>query len=141
MPAFALPDPLSRHSQLVAAIRHHLPHTLAIYAFGSQVQGAAQADSDLDLAVLVAGYAPPLLLWELSGELADLANCPVDLIDLRAASTVMQFEVLRGARRLWAAGIEADLFECYVMNEKLQLDASRAGVLADIRREGRVHAR
>lgn len=141
MPAFTTPDPLSRRSQLVAAIRRRLPHTLAIYAFGSQAQGVAQADSDLDLAVLVAGYAPPLLLWELSGELADLVNCAVDLLDLRAASTVMQFEVLRHAQRLWAMDLEADLFECYVMSEKLQLDASRAGVLADIRREGRVHAR
>lgn len=141
MPALTTPDPLSRHSQLVAAILRRLPNTLAIYAFGSQVQGTAQTDSDLDLAVLVAGYAPPLMLWELSGELADLANCDVDLLDLRAASTVMQFEVLRHAQRLWAKELEADLFECYVMSEKLQLDASRAGVLADIRREGRVHAR
>ena len=39
-------------------------------------------ESDLDLAVLVAGYAEPLALWELAGDLADLVGCPVDLLVL-----------------------------------------------------------
>jgi predicted nucleotidyltransferase len=39
---------------LVAKLRAALPNLLAIHAFGSQVQGTAGVDSDLDLAVLVA---------------------------------------------------------------------------------------
>ena len=65
---------------LVDHLRRHLPALLAVYGFGSRVQGTAGADSDLDLAVLVAGRADVLQLWSLSGDLADLAGCPVDLI-------------------------------------------------------------
>lgn len=104
-------------------------------------QTSARADSDLDLAVLVAGYADPLQLWDLSHMLADMAGCPVDLLGLRAASTVMQYQVLLQGQRLWAQGMEADLFECFVMGEKLALDEARAGTLADIAESGRVYGR
>lgn len=123
---------------IVSAIRARFPQTIAIYAFGSQIRGQANGDSDLDLAVLVAGYADPLLVWDLS---ADLAGCNVDLLDLRAASTVMQYQVITTGVRLWAAGVQAGLFACYVLSEKTALDTARAPLLADIERTGRVYAR
>jgi predicted nucleotidyltransferase len=126
---------------VVQVLRRTLPDALAIYAFGSQVAGTARVDSDLDLAVLVAGYADPLQLWDLSHQLAAFAGCPVDLLDLRAASTVMQYQVLMHGKRLWAEGMDADLFECFVMGEKLALDEARAGTLADIAKDGRVYGR
>ena len=48
------------HQAIVEALQSRLPGLLAIYAFGSRAQGTARPDSDLDLAVLVAGYAEPL---------------------------------------------------------------------------------
>lgn len=135
-----LPDTLlGPDGPLVTAIRARLAHVIAIYAFGSQVAGTAGSDSDLDMAVLVAGYADPLALWDLSGVLADIAACPVDLLDMRAASTVMQYQVLTTGTRLWSVGLEAGLFECYVLSEKTALDAARAPLLADIRASGKVH--
>jgi len=127
--------------QLVALIRTRFPLTLAIHAFGSQVQGNANAKSDLDLAVLVAGYADPLGLWDVSDQLADVVGCQVDLLDLRAASTVMQYQVITTGRRLWSAGLQADLFECFVLSEKTALDEARAPLLADIAATGRIYAR
>lgn len=124
--------------QLICA---RLPGLLAIYAFGSQIDGAAGPDSDLDLAVLVSGYAPALQLWELSGEIADLAGCPVDLLDFRAASTVMQYRILTTGQRWWAADSRADLYEAGVLSDKTELDCARAGLLADIQREGSVYGR
>ncbi|ACB33545.1 DNA polymerase beta domain protein region [Leptothrix cholodnii SP-6] len=124
---------------LLPALRNAFPDALAFYAFGSRVQGTARADSDLDLAVLVPGYADPLALWSLAADLSAQAGCDVDLLDLRAASTVMQYQVLTTGERLWAQEPDAGLFECYVMSEKLELDQARAGLLADITREGRVH--
>lgn len=132
-------DLLSADGPLVAAIRARFPQAIAIYAFGSQIGGTANADSDLDLAVLVAGYADPLALWDLSGALAEIAGCPVDLLDMRAASTVMQYQVLTTGTRLWSAGLEAGLFECFVLSEKTALDAARAPLLADIQATGKVH--
>ena len=112
---------------------------MAIYAFGSRVQGTAGPESDLDLAVLVAGYADPLVLWDVANQLSDLAGCPVDLLDLRAASTVMQYQVITTGQRLWSAGFATDLFEIFVLSEKTALDEARAPLLADIQRTGKIH--
>ena len=126
---------------VVTALRAAFPHALAIYAFGSRAQGTARADSDLDVAVLVAGYAEPLHLWAQANVLAEVLGCAVDLLDLRAASTVMQHQVLTHGRRLWACELEAGLFDSYVLSEKLALDSARAGLLADIFKEGAVYGR
>ena len=124
---------------VVSAIRSRFPNALAIYAFGSQVQGTSGPQSDLDLAVLVAGYADPLVLWDVAGQLSDLAGCPVDLLDLRAASTVMQYQVITAGQRLWSGGFDTDLFEIFVLSEKTALDEARAPLLADIQRTGKIH--
>ncbi len=47
---------------------------MAISAFGSRVSGDANANSDWDLAVSVAGDIEPGVLWELSGTLADVTG-------------------------------------------------------------------
>ena len=126
---------------LVELLRSRVDGLLAIYAFGSRVQGTAGAQSDLDLAVLVQGYADPLVLWELAGEAADIAGCPVDLLDLRGTTTVMQQQVLVGGERWWASGPQAGLVECAMLSEKLELDRRRADLLRDIEREGQVYGR
>lgn len=120
-------------------LRESLTGLQAIYAFGSRIEGTAGPDSDLDLAVLIAGYADPVTLWEVAGQIADLAGCPVDLLDFRAASTVMQFRILSTGQRWWAADSRADLYEAAVLSEKTELDSARAGLLADIQRDGKVY--
>lgn len=126
---------------ILQTLQDRLPNLLAVYAFGSRIQGNARPDSDLDLAVLVAGYAEPLELWNLSGDLADLAGCPVDLLDLRAASTVMQYQIITTGQRWWAKDAQAALFEAAILSEKTTLDSARAGLLADIGKEGTVYGR
>ena len=59
---------------ILRTLQVRVPDLLAVYAFGSQIQGTAGADSDLDLAVLVAGYAAPLTLRRLAGEVAVQQN-------------------------------------------------------------------
>ncbi len=128
------------HKQaIVQTLQQRVPGLLAVYAFGSQVQGAAHADSDLDLAVLVAGYADPLLLWTLAGELAEQVGVPVDLLDLRAASTVMQYQVVMRGERWWALDDQAGRFEVAVLSEKTALDSARSALMADIKARGSVY--
>lgn len=122
-------------------LRENIPELLAIYVFGSKVQGTANTQSDLDLAVLVAGYADPLLLWDLSGKIADLVGSDVDLLDFRAASTVMQYQILIQGVRCWALDVQAGLYEAAVLSEKTELDTARAGLLQDIKDQGQVYAR
>lgn len=106
-------------------LQKSVSNLLAIYAFGSRIQGTANKDSDLDLAIMVTGYAEPLQLWDLSNELANQLHYEVDLLDLRAVSTVMQYQVITTGRRLWAKDNQADCFDAFVLNEKLSLDEAR----------------
>lgn len=126
---------------LMQVLQARVPNLLAVYAFGSRVTGTAGPDSDLDVAVLVAGYADSLVLFDLGGELADVAGCPVDLLDLRAASTVMQYQIITTGQRLWARDAQAALFEAAVLSQKTALDTARAGLLADIQQRGTVYGR
>jgi len=129
---------------IVALLQARQTGLMAVYAFGSRVlDGGTQArpDSDLDLAVLVEGYADPVQLFELSGQLEDLARCPVDLLDIRAASTVMQHQILMQGERLWASDVRAGLFEAAMLTEKLHLDEARHGLLQDIMQRGTVYGR
>lgn len=130
-----------RLEQVEAHLRANLGGLIAIYLFGSQASGQAGPSSDVDLAVLVAGRVDPLLLWRLSGELADILARPVDLLDLRAASTVMQYQVITQGRRLWASGVDAGIYEAFILGEKTDLDTARAGLLRDISERGVIHGR
>jgi len=126
---------------LILTLQARVPKLLAIYAFGSRIQGTAGPDSDLDLAVLVAGYAEPLILFGLAGDLADVAGCAVDLLDLRAASTVMQYQIITTGQRWWAQDEQAGLFEAAMLSEKTALDTARAGLMSDIQQRGTVYGR
>jgi len=127
---------------IVAFLQNQVPNLLAIYAFGSQIRGDAHSESDLDLAVLVGGYADPLKLWELAGSLEDRVNCPVDLLDLRAASTVMQYQVITLGQRWWAYDdLQASLYEVMILREKTELDEARGQILKDIEKRGTVYGR
>ncbi len=118
----------------------HLGQPLALYAFGSRVSGHATDESDLDLAVLWATYANPLQLWQLASDLATQWQIEVDLVDLRAASTVLQFQILTTGERLWADPL-ADSFEAFIYSEKDWLDQQRSALLADIQRSGTIYGR
>jgi uncharacterized protein len=78
----------------VQRILQALPSTMAIYVFGSRASDDSTDQSDLDMAVLVAGYAEVVALWSLASDIAVEINCDVDLLDMRAASTVMQYQIL-----------------------------------------------
>jgi uncharacterized protein len=127
-------------STIVEHLRAQVPNLLAVYAFGSRVNGTHGPDSDLDLAVLRAGRVEPLLLWECAHQLADLSGCQVDLLDLRAASTVMQYQILTTGQCWWKADtLTVGLFEAAMLSEKTALDEARAGLLSDIQARGNVY--
>lgn len=126
---------------IVEILRTRIPGLLAAWVFGSRATGGATTESDLDLAVLVEGYADPLLLFDLAARIAETAGCEVDLVDLRASSTVMQHQVLTTGTRLWRRDSHSDLWEAAMLTEKMHLDEARAGLIADITRRGTVYGR
>lgn len=127
--------------KLVGKLQSLLPNLLAVYGFGSRLQGTARLESDLDMAVLVAGHADVVLLWGLAGELEDIVGCTVDLLDLRAASTVMQYQIITTGVRWWALDAQAALFESAILSQKTDLDTARAGLLSDVQKRGSVYGR
>jgi len=129
---------------ILSLLQQRLPALMAAYAFGSRIKDAGQfahAQSDLDLAVLVEGYAEPVSLFDLAGELADIAHCHVDLLDLRAASGIMQEQILTQGQRLWAKDMRADLFEAAMLNEKIYLDQARQRLVHDVMERGSIYGR
>lgn len=130
-----------RLAETATLLRNELPNLMGVYLFGSQAQKIAGPDSDLDLAVLVGGYVEPLRLWELSNTLANQLAIEVDLVDLRAASTVMQFQILTTGKRLWRCGPETDHFELFVLSEKFDMDIWRKPLIDQIQRQGHIHGR
>ena len=117
------------------------PDLLGIYAFGSRTTRQAHADSDLDLAILLAGYADPLRLWESAQALASTLDYDVDLLDMRAASSVMQHQILTTGECWWRKDPQAGLFEAAALTEKLHFDQARTALLNDITHTGRVYGR
>lgn len=134
--------PLHNHLAAVLPTLHaQWPGLLAVYVFGSQCQGTVQPGSDLDVAVLLPGYADPLALWAVAGELAEQVGCEVDLLDLRAASTVMQYQIITTGQCCWALDAQAAMYEAAILSEKTALDTARAPLLADIQHRGSVYGR
>ncbi|MHA7880163.1 MAG: type VII toxin-antitoxin system MntA family adenylyltransferase antitoxin [Saccharospirillum sp.] len=136
MPTFT---PQQSQQAIQDLLQHELPELMGIYLFGSQAQQAAGPESDVDLAVLVEGYVGPLRLWELSNSLANQFGIEVDLVDLRAASTVMQHQVLTTGQRWWRRGPETDHFELFVLSEKFDMDIWRKPLIDQIQQQGQVH--
>lgn len=118
-----------------------LPNLLAVYLFGSQVSGHASPESDADIAILLDGTIAATTLWEHAEQLATLLNRDVDLIDLRQASTVLQYQIITAGQRLWQADSQAAIFESFILSEKTSLDTARQGILTDIQQRGNVYGR
>jgi predicted nucleotidyltransferase len=126
---------------IVEHLRERLPGLLAVHAFGSRIRGASTADSDLDLAVYATSHLAPVALWSVAQELADHLGTDVDLLDLSAATTVMQYQVITTGERWWVASSDADVWEAAVLSQKTALDEARAGTVRDALSRGVVHGR
>ncbi len=125
----------------IARIRQYLPDAVGAYVFGSAASGTMHAASDVDIAVLGRGPIDASTLQPLRERIAaDLAR-EVDLIDLNAAPTVLQMQIVNEGRILDAADKTAlGLFELRVLRDYRDLKRRRAGIDADIVARGRVHA-
>jgi len=126
---------------LINRIKSSLPNVLAIYAFGSQIIGHENEHSDLDLAVLIDGQVETFDLWDLASQLSEIAGCDVDLLNMRLASTVMQYQILQTGRTLWTKQPDAGIFESFILSEKINLDVLRKELLDDIDQRGSIYAR
>lgn len=95
---------MSVELQFLSRIQSAVPDLKAVYLFGSRASGKARADSDYDVAVLAAERLEGKeSFFQLQLELAGLTDNGVNLVDLQSLPVVLQFEVLRGRKRLYCA--------------------------------------
>ena len=129
---------------LVKHIVKRLPQTQAIYFFGSSGTDEERPDSDIDIAVLLPHLESKALdvlaFHELKFELAVMAGKDVDLLNLRAVSTVMQIEVISANRRVYTADeYAADEFEMVTCTLYQRLNEERREIVDEFLKTGRAY--
>lgn len=131
---------MSIQDEVVALLGKKVPQLQAVYLFGSAERGDARTDSDIDLAVLAAAALPAQRRFDIAQELAVAFSRDVDLVDLRAANTVMRATIVSAGRRIYCADPRACAdFENIALSAYARLNEERRGILNDIRERGQVH--
>jgi predicted nucleotidyltransferase len=127
---------------IVSVLKGALPGLKGIYLFGSRAKGSANSQSDYDLAILLdRPLNDALKKWNIAQELAIKLNVDVDLVDLKDASTVMQFQVISSGKRLYSSDIAyCDTFETFVYSSYLRLNEERREILDQVRASGKIFA-
>ena len=121
-------------------LTEHIPDLIAIYQFGSQAQGTARPDSDIDLAFLSAHPISGEQIFHLAQELAIRLHRDVDLVDLRSASTVMRMQVLTTGQCLATKNLQAKAeFEMYTYADYARLNEERRDLVKGIKERGLVY--
>jgi len=137
-------DDRTAQATLIELLCRACPDTQAIYLFGSYGRGTANAESDLDVALLlppVAAYTlPPAFWWTLQAELSDELGVSVDLINLRQVDTVFQIEIIDTGQRIYCVHRPTcDDFEAITISLYHKLNDERAEILAAIRATGVIY--
>ena len=130
--------------QLAATIRSVLPGAVAAWLYGSAARSSMNADSDIDIAVLLPFGDPRQTTWALSAEaqlLAERLHKKVDLVNFSMVSCVLQKEVLSAGNKLFST----DEFivgnaELKALRKYRELNERNAPEFARIARTGKVYA-
>jgi len=129
--------PRGLQEEAIAQITGVFQEVQAIYLFGSVARGEAREESDVDLAILAEREVDPVLLWETAQEIADAVGREVDLLDLRAVSTVMRMQVIsRGERIDCRDKMAAEVFEDFVFSHYALLNEERQAILDEVQERG-----
>jgi len=128
------------YAVVIDLIREAVPDAEAIYLFGSRARADNNPASDVDLAFVARSSIEPVARFDLQERIAAMLHTSVDLIDLRAASTVMRVQVLEHGVLLYERdSSERAFFEASALSAYARLNEERRGILDDIQRRGHVH--
>lgn len=126
--------------RIVSFLTERIPDLIAIYLFGSSVEGTPGLESDIDLAILPVQPLNPLERWNLAQDLANLLKREVDLVDLRKASTVMRMQVISSGQYLYESNRqERDRFEDYVFSSYARLNEERKEIIKKVQERGTIY--
>jgi len=124
----------------VSFLRNVIPSLESIYLFGSQVNGHASKQSDIDLAFLTFEKIDNVKRWEIQEKLAKQLDSNIDLVDLNVASTVMQFQVVSNGERIFTRDYKkATNYEDQVYFLYLDLCELRQPIINHIKESGSIY--
>ena len=122
-------------SHLITVCRQYIPDIKLLYLFGSHASNESHTNSDIDLAVLLTEKIPTVTRWEIQQKLALEFDVDIDLIDLLAASTVMQNQIINKGHCLYDAKDYKGKFEMQVMSMYQHLNEERSSILTAFKGE------
>lgn len=126
--------------KIVAVLQKEIPTLIALYCFGSSVQGYETLESDLDIAYLSDEQFSNIKRWELQEELAALLGRDVDLIDIKTTTDVLKFQIINKGLRIFVQDMrKAEQFEDLAYCLYLDLNEQRKGILEDVYKRGYVY--
>lgn len=101
---------MSFHDIVTKVVIAALPDVELIYLFGSCASGENNQNSDIDIAVFLPDKLDGVERWQRQNEMSIALHQSVDLIDLRQASTVLQYQVVSKGICLYQNNRSADAF-------------------------------
>lgn len=114
----------------------------SVYLYGSFAAGRARPGSDVDLAVLRTAPIDARALIDAALELPGVIDRDVDLVDLRAVSTVLAAHVVAEGRLLHEGDrSNRQHFELLALRLYMELNELRRPILEAIARSGRIYGR
>ena len=118
-------------------LRELVPEISLAYIFGSQVDGTATPESDIDIAFLSKLTTPNIRHFDIAQELTERFNLNVDLVDLREAGALLKTEIIMKGHLLVGTKLDADYFAMHVLRDyqdyKYHVADIEAQILQDIR--------
>lgn len=142
VPASLDPQDAAQDAAIVTQVTATVPDVQAIYRFGSSAAGLATPDSDVDVAVLASTLLSPDTRFDLQERIAQVLRRSVDLVDLRAVSTVFAMQVVGTGLLIHDGETRArGAFEDQVYSAYARLNEERRGILERVAAEGSVYGR
>ncbi len=117
---------------IIDTLKQEIPKLQALYLFGSQNDGSATKKSDVDIAYLSQKTLTSLERWDVSNKLASLLSLDVDLIELSTTNTILRYEILSTADRIYGEGYEVESFETLAYSFYLRFKEERQPIVDEI---------
>lgn len=128
--------------KIIGYLTAKVPGLNGICLFGSQADGSARPDSDVDIAILLEHEARlnSSDLFELKMDLSELLGLPVDLIDLQSAHTDLRYVVLNSAKRIFCKDAYfCDFFEMTAFSMYQNLEVERKEIIEEVKKRGTIY--
>ena len=129
-------------TQLTTDIQSVLPDAVAAWLYGSAASGSMNAESDIDIAVLLPSHDARKTTWSLREEAQALAarwDREVDLVSFSAVSCVLQKEILIAGQPLFSKGdLVVGNAELWALSQYREFNERNAEEFTRIARAGKV---